>query len=179
MRIRRGKAAGTVLAALWLTAACGPTDIGPPEVDAGPTPAVVDVTYDVDVKFAPGAKRRCFGAGYSFLGQNYLVEARYRRPDGQVRRLPEAGVYQRIVVDDQVREKRSYYAPPGRQRLVFTVKLQKRYSSGMTGKRITFRSCYIVLVRRVVDRTFGASRAVRVRVANTPRPPARPRVRPR
>jgi len=176
MRICRGTAAGAILAVLC---ACGPTDTGPPEADTGVTPAVIDVTYDVDAKFSPEAKRRCFGADDNFLGQNYLVEARIRRPDGQVRRLPSAGVYQRIVVDDQVREKRSYYAPPGRQRLIFIVKLQKRYSSGMIGKRITFRSCYIVLVRRVVERVLGASQIVKVRVANTPRPAPRPRGRPR
>jgi len=49
----------------------------------------------------------------------------------------------------------------------------------MIGKRITFRSCYIVLVRRVVERDFGASQIIKVRVSNTPRPAARPPGRPR
>ncbi len=166
---------GAILLGLaWLSAsACGSTRPGPPEAVVGDTPAVIEVAFDVDAKADPRAKADCLGRGYSFLGQNYLVEARIRLKDGSVRRLPSAGVYHEAVVDDVVREKRSYYAPTGTRRLIFTVKLQKRYSSGLTGGRITFRSCFLTLTKKVVDKNFAASQVYQVRVTNKPDRPGR------
>jgi hypothetical protein len=175
MRLHRPTGLAAILLGLvWLLAsACGPTRVGPPEAAVGDTPAVIEVDFDVDAKADPGAKADCLGRGYSFMGQNYVVEARIRLKNGAVRRLPESGVYNELVVDDVVREKRSYYAPTGAQRLIFTVKLQKRYSTGLTSSRIAFRSCYRTLVHKVVDRNFAASRVYQVRVTNKPGRPGR------
>lgn len=168
------RAGALLLGLAWLAASgCGSAPKGPPQADVGDTPAVVEVAFDVDVKADPRAKTDCLGRGYSFLGQNYVIEARIRLKDGSVRRLPSAGVYQRIVVDDAVREKRTYYAPAGKWHLIFTVKLQKRYSTMSTGGRITFRSCYLTLAQRVVDKTMAGTRIYKVLVTNKPGRPGR------
>ena len=148
----------------WACGGGGPP--GGPVADVGGAPAMIEITFDVDAKRDPISLRHCFKNEDSFLGQNYLIFVQLRKPDNKLRRLPAMAPYSRIVVDDQVKERRGYYVPTGRQEVIVTVKLQKRYSGGVKRGRITFVSCYPVLYKRVISRSFKPAEVFTIKVTN-------------
>jgi hypothetical protein len=154
-------------------AACGgrAREQGPPLADVGGAPALVEVIIDVDARRSPGSRHHCLKPPHEFLAQNYVVVARLRLRNGQYRRLPGQNYYPRVVAEDTVKGIRRYYVPAGVQSLLFEVRLQKRYSTGKPGKRLTYATCYHTLTKKEIIQRFKPSQVVVVRLTNRLRMP--------